>query len=94
MDYMEFTDNLAADTDPASPAPGPDDVNYGEAPASVCRRLARRRSWIPTTPPSWPGASPAQLWPGSDQGSREAYGGPVGSPAGRCVLAYLEYRFD
>jgi hypothetical protein len=76
MDYMQFSDALAADTDPTNPDPDPDDVNYGEDPAPVCCRLARRRSWIPTTPPSWPGASLAQLWPGSDQGSREPYGAP------------------
>jgi hypothetical protein len=38
MDYMEFSDTLAADTDPTNPDPDPDDVNYGEDPAPVCAR--------------------------------------------------------
>jgi hypothetical protein len=38
MDYMEFTDNLAADTDPTNPDSDPDDPDYGEEPAPVCGR--------------------------------------------------------
>jgi hypothetical protein len=38
MDYMQFSEALAADTDPTNPAPDPDDVNYGADPASVCAR--------------------------------------------------------
>jgi hypothetical protein len=38
MDYMEFTDNLAADTDPTNPDPDPDDFDYGEEPVPVCAR--------------------------------------------------------
>jgi hypothetical protein len=36
MDYMEFSDALAADTDPTRPDPG--DRSYDEAPAPVCGR--------------------------------------------------------
>ena len=43
MDYMEFSDNLAADTDPANPDPDPDDLDYGEEPAPVCGSAARSR---------------------------------------------------
>lgn len=38
MDYMQFSEALAADTDPANPDPDPDDLGYGEEPASVCGR--------------------------------------------------------
>jgi hypothetical protein len=34
MDYMEFSDALAADADPTGP--GPDDRGYDEAPVPVC----------------------------------------------------------
>ena len=40
MDYMQFSDALAADTDPTNPDPDPDDVNYGDDPAPVCARCA------------------------------------------------------
>jgi hypothetical protein len=33
MDYMEFSDNLAADNDPINRTPDPDDVDYSEEPA-------------------------------------------------------------
>jgi hypothetical protein len=33
MDYMQFSDNLAADTDPINPHLDPDDVDYSEEPA-------------------------------------------------------------
>jgi len=36
MDYMDFSDALAADADPTSP--GPVDRGYDEAPAPVCGR--------------------------------------------------------
>ena len=36
MDYMEFSDALAADADPT--APRPDDHGYHEAPVPVCGR--------------------------------------------------------
>jgi hypothetical protein len=36
MDYMEFSDALAADADPAGPRP--DDRGYDEGPAPVCGR--------------------------------------------------------
>jgi hypothetical protein len=36
MDYMDFSDALAADTDPTSPGLG--DRGYDEAPAPVCGR--------------------------------------------------------
>jgi hypothetical protein len=36
MDYMEFSDVLAADTDPASP--DLDNLDYGEEPVPVCSR--------------------------------------------------------
>jgi len=34
MDYMEFSDNLAADTDPTNPDPDPD-LDYSEGSAPV-----------------------------------------------------------
>ncbi len=43
MDYMEFSDNLAAGTDPTNPDPDPDDLDYGEEAASVCGSAARSR---------------------------------------------------
>jgi hypothetical protein len=43
MDYMEFSDNLAADTDPTNPDPDPDDLDYGEEPAPVSGSAARLR---------------------------------------------------
>jgi hypothetical protein len=36
MDYMDFSDALAADADPASP--GPDDRGYDKEPVPVCGR--------------------------------------------------------
>ena len=41
MDYGQFSDDLAADTDPTSPAPDPDaDADFGQSedPAPVCAR--------------------------------------------------------
>jgi hypothetical protein len=39
MDYGQFSDDLAADTDPANPAPDPDDdFGHAEDPAPVCAR--------------------------------------------------------
>jgi hypothetical protein len=36
MDYMQFSDALATDTNPTSPDPDPDDINCGESPAPLC----------------------------------------------------------
>ena len=43
MDYGQFGDDLAADTDPTNPAPDPDDddfgnLDYAEDPVPVCAR--------------------------------------------------------
>jgi hypothetical protein len=38
MDYMEFSDNLAADTDHTNPDPDRDDFDYGHKPVPVCGR--------------------------------------------------------
>ena len=41
---MEFSDNLAADTDPANPDPDAGDRDYGEDPAPVCGSAGRSRA--------------------------------------------------
>jgi hypothetical protein len=43
MDYMEFSENLAADTDLTNPDPDPGEPGYGEAPAPVCGSAACSR---------------------------------------------------
>jgi len=40
MDYMEFSDSLAADTDPTNPDPDPDKLDYGEEPTPLCGQPA------------------------------------------------------
>jgi hypothetical protein len=43
MDYMEFSENLAADTDLTNPDPDPGEPGYGEEPAPVCGSAACSR---------------------------------------------------
>jgi hypothetical protein len=38
MDYGQFSDDLAADTDPTDPDPDPDDFGHAEDPVPVCAR--------------------------------------------------------